>query len=100
MKIFYLKDYKARQLYKKWEATNFLLNYHLSFLRKDNNIKMKKYYKEQIKLPSKSSIVKIKNRCRITFRGRSNYKKLKLSRIMIKKLVFEGDFTGYKPLNW
>lgn len=102
MKIFYLKDLKSRKIYKKWEKKTFILNYHISYLRKNSNLNnIKENYQNFLcKLPNKASISKVKNRCRVTFRGRSNYKKFRLSRLIIKKLVFEGDFTGYKPLSW
>lgn len=102
MKVFYLKDKKFKIIYKKWEKKKFLLNYHLSFISKNKNLKnFYSFYNNFIyKIPHKTSISKIKNRCRISYRGKSNYKKLRFSRIILKELIYKGSIIGYKPLTW
>ena len=52
------------------------------------------------KLPRNSSKVRIKNRCEITGRSHGVYRKLKISRIMLRKLTLEGKIPGMIKASW
>jgi ribosomal protein S14 len=59
----------------------------LNLLNKKNNLK-------------RSSISKIKNKCLISGRNRSVYKKFKLNRMFIKNLGVSGFINGLKKSSW
>ena len=52
------------------------------------------------KLPKNSSLVRVKNRCSITGRSHGIYRKYKLSRIMLKKYLGNGDLIGLYKSSW
>ena len=52
------------------------------------------------KLPRNSSAVRIHNRCELTGRSRSVYRKLKLSRIKTRELANEGQIPGMTKSSW
>ena len=52
------------------------------------------------KLPRNSSRSRVKNRCEITGRSRGVYKKLRISRIILRKLTLEGKIPGMIKSSW
>ena len=52
------------------------------------------------KLPRNSSKVRIHNRCELTGRSHGFYRKLKLSRIQLRKLANEGQVPGMVKSSW
>ncbi|MBP5344050.1 MAG: 30S ribosomal protein S14 [Alphaproteobacteria bacterium] len=52
------------------------------------------------KLPRNSSKVRVHNRCELTGRSHGYYRKLKLSRIQLRKLSSEGQVPGMKKSSW
>jgi small subunit ribosomal protein S14 len=52
------------------------------------------------KLPRNSSKIRVKNRCEITGRSRGVYRKLKISRISLRKLSLEGKVPGMVKSSW
>ena len=52
------------------------------------------------KLPKNSSKVRIRNRCEITGRPHGVYRKLKISRIALRKLALEGKIPGMTKSSW
>ena len=60
-------------------------------------------FKAQIKLsklPKNSSKIRIKNRCEITGRSHGVYRKLKISRIVLRQLTLEGKIPGMIKASW
>jgi small subunit ribosomal protein S14 len=51
-------------------------------------------------LPRNSSKTRIRNRCELTGRSRSNYRKLKLSRIKLRELALTGQVPGMVKSSW
>lgn len=104
MKIFYIKDKNNRMIHKSLEQKKIILNYYIVYAENMNKITPSEKYRIYDlfinKFPKKASISKIKNRCRLSYRNRSNYRKLRLSRIMIKNLTYKGDLIGWRPANW
>ena len=87
MKILYTKDKNRRSFYFFLEKKKIILNYII------NNLKLSKDIREQAyiqlrNISSVSTITKIKNRCVLSNRSRSVYRKFKLSRIFLKKYTF------------
>ena len=52
------------------------------------------------KLPRNSSKVRVHNRCELTGRSHGFYRKLKLSRIQLRKLANEGQIPGMVKSSW
>lgn len=99
MKSLILKDKKRRKLYAQYEKKKYILKYI-----KNNLILQKKFReKAQIKLflfPRNSSITRIRNRCILTNRSRSIYRKFKFSRLMFRKLALNGKIPGVRKAIW
>ncbi|MFE3838374.1 30S ribosomal protein S14 [Pseudogemmobacter sonorensis] len=51
-------------------------------------------------LPRNSSAVRIHNRCQLTGRPHAYYRKLKLSRIMLRELASFGQIPGMVKSSW
>ena len=52
------------------------------------------------KLPRNSSKIRVRNRCEITGRPHGVYRKLKISRITLRKLSLEGKIPGMVKSSW
>ena len=52
------------------------------------------------KLPKNSSKIRIRNRCEITGRPHGVHRKLKISRIALRKLGLEGKIPGLVKSSW
>ena len=84
----------------------------MKFLNKRNNLKkiimnknlpLDERFKAQqklSKLPRNSARNRIMNRCQITGRPHSVYRKLKISRIALRKLGLEGKIPGMVKSSW
>ena len=52
------------------------------------------------KLPKNSAKIRIRNRCEITGRPHGYYRKLKMSRIALRKLASSGKIPGMTKSSW
>jgi small subunit ribosomal protein S14 len=52
------------------------------------------------KLPRNSSPTRIRNRCELTGRARSYYRKVKMSRLMLRDLASRGMIPGMVKSSW
>ena len=52
------------------------------------------------KMPRNSSKIRVRNRCQITGRPHCVYRKLKISRIALRKLGLEGKIPGMVKSSW
>ncbi len=52
------------------------------------------------KLPRNSSMIRVRNRCQISGRAHGVYRKLKISRIALRKLTLEGKIPGMVKSSW
>ncbi|ROT47368.1 30S ribosomal protein S14 [Candidatus Cardinium hertigii] len=52
------------------------------------------------KLPKDASPVRLRNRCRITGRGRGYIRKFGVSRIIFRKWALEGKLPGVQKVSW
>ena len=69
----------------------------------DKNISLEERFKAQMKLsnlPRNSSRTRVRNRCQITGRPHGVYRKLKISRIALRKLGLEGKIPGMIKASW
>ena len=69
----------------------------------DKKLPLEERFKAQqklSKLPSNSSRTRVRNRCQITGRPHGVYRKLKISRIALRKLSLEGKIPGMIKSSW
>ncbi len=69
----------------------------------DKKISLEERFKAQMKLsslPRNSSRTRVRNRCQITGRPHGVYRKLKISRIALRKLGLEGKIPGMIKASW
>tara|TARA_B110000014_G_scaffold192796_1_gene141635 strand:+ start:374 stop:679 length:306 start_codon:yes stop_codon:yes gene_type:complete len=69
----------------------------------DKKISLEDRFKAQQKLskiPRNSSKTRVMNRCQITGRPHGVYRKLKISRIALRKLGLEGKIPGMVKSSW
>ena len=69
----------------------------------DKNISLEERFKAQQKLsnlPRNSSKTRVRNRCQITGRPHGVYRKLKISRIALRRLGLEGKIPGMVKSSW
>ena len=57
-------------------------------------------YEELQKLPKNSSPVRLNNRCMMTGRVRSYYRKFGVSRLVLRELALKGEIPGLKKSSW
>jgi len=69
----------------------------------DKNLSMEERFKLQSKLndlPRDSANIRVRNRCEITGRSRSVYRKFGLSRIKLRELTMSGSLPGVVKSSW
>lgn len=86
------KHYKKRLKLKK--VLNNLNNYIVL------NKKFIYFHKKLCKLPKDSSVIRLKNRCRVTGRARGFIKEWGISRIMFRKYAEKGLLPGIIKSSW
>ncbi|MEO0859740.1 MAG: 30S ribosomal protein S14 [Pseudomonadota bacterium] len=70
---------------------------------RDESKPMEERFKATLKLaelPRNSSAVRLNNRCQLTGRPRGYYRKLRLSRIMLRELASQGKIPGMVKSSW
>ncbi|SFJ49948.1 30S ribosomal protein S14 [Jannaschia pohangensis] len=70
---------------------------------RDESKPMEERFKATLKLaglPRNSAAVRLNNRCQLTGRPRAYYRKLKLSRIMLRELASQGKIPGMVKSSW
>ena len=69
----------------------------------DKKLPLEERFKAQMKLsglPRNSAKIRVRNRCQITGRPHGVYRKLKISRIALRKLGLEGKIPGMVKSSW
>jgi small subunit ribosomal protein S14 len=69
----------------------------------DDTLPMEERFKANLKLaqlPRNSSATRLHNRCELTGRPKAYYRKLKLSRIMLRELGSFGQIPGLVKSSW
>ena len=85
----------SEKFYKKRES--------LKKIIMDKTIAFDERFKAQqklSKLPRNSAKIRVRNRCQITGRPHGVYRKLKISRIALRKLGLEGKIPGMVKSSW
>lgn len=81
------REEKRRRLNKKYEA-------------KRKELKEAGDYEGLQKLPKNSSPVRLNNRCALTGRARSYYRKFGVSRLVFREMALNGEIPGVKKSSW
>ena len=75
----------------------------LKAITKDAKIAPEDRFEAQLKLaalPRNSSKTRIRNRCELTGRSRATYRKLKVTRHMLRELASSGQVPGMVKASW
>jgi len=81
------RDAKRRRLYEKYKKIR-------------DELKDAGDYDALQKLPRNSSLVRLKNRCMFTGRGRAFYRKFGVSRLVFREMALRGEIPGVKKSSW
>ena len=93
------RQQKRERLVKQYAAKRAALKEIAS----DEGKPMEERFKARLKLaelPRNSSATRLNNRCQITGRPRAYYRKLGLSRIMLRELASKGQIPGMVKSSW
>jgi len=93
------KNNRRRKLAKRYSARRA----RLKAIVDDKSLPMEERFEAALKLatlPRNSSATRIRNRCEVTGRPRSFYRKLKMSRIALRELGSKGLIPGLVKSSW
>ena len=93
------RELKREKLVQKYAAKRAALNEVVH----DQSLPMEERFKASLKLaelPRNSSATRLHNRCQLTGRPHAYYRKLKLSRIMLRELGSFGQIPGMVKSSW
>jgi small subunit ribosomal protein S14 len=93
------KNKKRERMAKQYSARRT----RLKAIADDESLPMEERFTARLKLaelPRNSSKVRIRNRCELTGRPRSVYRKFKLSRIALRELASTGQIPGMVKASW
>jgi len=93
------KNKKRERLAKQYEARRA----RLKAVADNDALPMEERFSARLKLaelPRNSSKTRIRNRCELTGRPRSVYRKFKLSRIALRELASTGQIPGVVKSSW
>lgn len=93
------RDLKRRRMAEKYAAKRA----ELKAIADDTSRAPEERFQARLKLaklPRNSSKVRIHNRCELTGRPRGYYRKLRLSRVMLRELGSQGMIPGMTKSSW
>ncbi len=93
------REVKRQKLVDKYAAKRAALKE----IANDDNLPMEERFKARLKLaklPRNSSATRLHNRCQLTGRPHAYYRKLKVSRIMLRELASQGQIPGMVKSSW
>ena len=93
------REVKREKLVQKYAAKRAALNEIVH----NQDLPMEERFKASLKLaelPRNSSATRLHNRCQLTGRPHAYYRKLKLSRIMLRELGSNGKIPGLVKSSW
>jgi small subunit ribosomal protein S14 len=94
-----LRDQRRKKLIEKHKAKRAELRAKL----RDPNVSMEEKFQVQkqfAKLPRNSCPTRLKRRCSVSGRARSNYRKFGISRIAMRELALSGQLPGMRKSSW
>jgi small subunit ribosomal protein S14 len=93
------RDRKRRRMVEKFAQKRAALK----AVARDKSLPVEERFKATLKLaelPRNSSPTRIRNRCQLTGRPRAYYRKLKISRIMLREFGSNGEIPGLVKSSW
>jgi small subunit ribosomal protein S14 len=93
------REKKRAALVKKYAAKRA----RLKAVAENDTLSMEERFKARLKLaklPRNASATRLHNRCQVTGRPRSYYRKLKMSRIALRDLASMGQIPGMIKSSW
>lgn len=93
------KNKKREKMAKQYAARRA----RLKAVAENESLPMEERFAARLKLaelPRNSSKVRIRNRCELSGRPRSTYRKFKLSRIALRELASTGQIPGMVKSSW
>jgi small subunit ribosomal protein S14 len=93
------RDLKRRRMAGKYAAKRA----ELKAIADDTSLPPEERFQARLKLaklPRNSAKVRIHNRCELTGRPRGYYRKLRLSRVMLRELGSQGMIPGMTKSSW
>ncbi|MCR9068495.1 MAG: 30S ribosomal protein S14 [Rhodobacteraceae bacterium] len=93
------RERKRQRLVAKYAAKRAALK----DIAADESQPMEERFKARLKLaklPRNSSATRLNNRCQLTGRPKAYYRKLKMSRIMLRELASKGQIPGMVKSSW
>jgi small subunit ribosomal protein S14 len=93
------REVKRQALVEKYAAKR----KQLKDIANDEDKPMEERFKARLKLaklPRNSSPTRLHNRCQLTGRPKAYYRKLKMSRIMLRDLASKGQIPGMVKSSW
>jgi small subunit ribosomal protein S14 len=93
------KNKKRTRLVQKYAARRAALK----AMARDDSLMPEERFNARLKLaklPRNASAVRVRNRCLITGRPRSVYRKFKMSRIALRELAASGQIPGMVKSSW
>jgi small subunit ribosomal protein S14 len=94
-----LRDQRRKKLIAKYAEKRAALRAKL----RDQNASMEEKFQAQkqfAKLPRNSCPTRLKRRCAVSGRARSNYRKFGISRIAMRELTLSGQLPGMRKSSW
>lgn len=93
------RNKKRRRMAKQYDAKRT----RLKEIANDRDLPMEERFQARLKLaqlPRNGAAVRIRNRCEVTGRSRSVYRKFKMSRIALRDLASTGQIPGMVKSSW
>lgn len=93
------RNKKREHLAKQYKARRDALKAKI----KDRSVPEEERFEAVLKLaqlPRNSARVRVHNRCELTGRSRGNYRKFKLSRVVLRDLASAGQIPGMVKSSW
>ncbi len=93
------REIKRQALVEKYAAKRAALKEIAS----NRDLPMEERFKARLKLaklPRNSSATRLHNRCEVTGRPKSYYRKLRMSRIALRQLASDGQIPGMVKSSW
>ncbi|MCY3876763.1 MAG: 30S ribosomal protein S14 [Rhodobacteraceae bacterium] len=93
------RELKRQRLHERYRARREALKN----VANDRSLPMEERFKARLKLaklPRNSAKSRLHNRCQVTGRPKSYYRKLKISRIALRELAGEGQIPGMVKSSW
>ena len=95
MKYLLIKDRRCRILYSFYERRYNSLQ-SLAQNQKITSTLRVQAYRELGQFPRECSVTRMRNRCTLTGRSRGIYRRFGISRLMFRKLAWQGQLVGVK----